>query len=150
MSRQTYRIEPDLYVGPSWRLQQWRDRGTALVIVADRVPGLPDCNVAVKPAGKNRIPGEAIPRGFLQLISDQGNTMADHVDSTSNDRTTNNAVRHKYRVLTDEEKAQMQKIKDDGLAMLEYFDSIGQSRELSLAKTKIEEAVMWSCKHVTS
>ena len=75
--------------------------------------------------------------------------MADHVASTSDQRTVNNAMRHSYRVLTDAEKAQMQTIKDMGLAFFEYVDSIAQSREISLAKTKIEEAVMWAVKHVT-
>lgn len=71
------------------------------------------------------------------------------VESVSNERTVNNTMRHQYRVLTDDEKAQMQKIKDLGLEMLTYVDSVGQSREMSLAKTKIEEAVMWAVKHVT-
>ena len=71
------------------------------------------------------------------------------VDSTSDDRTINNVMRHGYRTLSDEEKVQMQAIKDGGLAMWEMFDAIGQSRELSLAKTKAEEAVMWAVKHVT-
>lgn len=71
------------------------------------------------------------------------------VESTSNERTVNNTMRHQYRVLSDEEKAQMQKIKDMGLEMLIYIDSVGASREMSLAKTKIEEAVMWAVKHVT-
>jgi hypothetical protein len=30
-----------------------------------------------------------------------------------------------------------------------YIEALGQSRELSLAKTKIEEAVMWAVKHIT-
>ena len=72
------------------------------------------------------------------------------VDSTSDARTVNNVMRHAYRVLTDGEKATMQKIKDDGLALHDYFTSIGTSRELSIAKTKIEEAVMWAVKHVTA
>lgn len=76
--------------------------------------------------------------------------MTEHVDSASDDRTANNAVRHKYRVLSDEEKAQMTELKDMGAAFLEKCDTIGSSRELSLAKTKIEEAVMWSVKHVTA
>lgn len=71
------------------------------------------------------------------------------VESTSNERTVNNTMRHQYRVLSDEEKAQMQKIKDMGLEMLTYIDGIGASREMSIAKTKIEEAVMWAVKHVT-
>ncbi len=71
------------------------------------------------------------------------------VDSTSDARTVNNVMRHAYRVLTDDEKAIMQKIKDDGLALHQYVESLGVSRELSVAKTKIEEAVMWAIKHLT-
>ncbi len=71
------------------------------------------------------------------------------VDSTSDERTVNNTMRHQYRALSDEEKAQMQAIKDKGLELCELIESIGQSRELSLAKTKAEEAVMWAVKHVT-
>lgn len=71
------------------------------------------------------------------------------VPSTSDERTINNVMRHGYRVLTEDEKFQMQHIKDEGLQLWEYLDSIGASRELSLAKTKIEEAVMWAVKHVT-
>lgn len=76
--------------------------------------------------------------------------MAEQVNSTSDDRTVNNVMRHAYRVLTDEEKAAMQKLKDDGLAFWEFLDSLGSSRELSVAKTKIEEAVMWAVKHITA
>lgn len=75
--------------------------------------------------------------------------MPQTVNSTSDDRTVNNVMRHAYRVLTDEEKQQMQAIKDTGLQFHELLESIGQSRELSLAKTKIEEAVMWAVKHIT-
>lgn len=71
------------------------------------------------------------------------------VASTSDDRTVNNVMRHAYRVLSDEEKAQMQAIKDAGLAFHDLVDGIGPSREMSLAKTKIEEAVMWAVKHIT-
>lgn len=76
--------------------------------------------------------------------------MTEHVDSASDDRTANNAVRHKYRVLSEEEKAQMTELKDMGAAFLAKCDEIGSSREMSLAKTKMEEAVMWSVKHVTA
>ena len=72
------------------------------------------------------------------------------VNSTSDERTVNNVMRHAYRVLTDAEKASMQKIKDDGLAFHEFIASLGTSRELSVAKTKIEEAVMWAVKHITA
>lgn len=72
------------------------------------------------------------------------------VSSTGDDRTANNVMRHAYRVLSDAEKANMQKIKDDGLAFHNLIDSLGQSRELSIAKTKVEEAVMWAVKHITA
>ena len=75
--------------------------------------------------------------------------MTQHVDSASDDRTANNAMRHTYRVLSDAEKMQMVELKDAGAQFLILCDSIGTSRELSLAKTKIEEAVMWAVKHVT-
>lgn len=80
------------------------------------------------------------------------------VDSTSDSRTVNNLMRHKYRVLSDAEKGQMQALKDEGLAFVKTLHRIGGtdengerqgSRELSLAQTKIEEAVMWAVKHVT-
>lgn len=71
------------------------------------------------------------------------------IPSTSDERTVNNTMRHQYRVLTDAEKASMLAVKDAGLAFYELVDGLGQSRELSLAKTKIEEAVMWATKHIT-
>lgn len=71
------------------------------------------------------------------------------MDSTSDDRTTNNVVRHQYRVLSDGEKAQMLALKDMGAAFIAKCDEIGQSREMSLAKTNAEQAVMWAVKHVT-
>ena len=72
------------------------------------------------------------------------------VDSTSDERTVNNVMRHGYRVLTDAEKVAMQNIKDEGLTFWGLVDGLGQSRELSVAKTKIEEAVMWAVKHLTA
>ena len=75
--------------------------------------------------------------------------MPEVVDSTSDARTINNVMRHGYRVLSDDEKAQMQAIKDKGLELWTLIGSIGESRELSLAKTRTEEAVMWAVKHIT-
>ena len=72
------------------------------------------------------------------------------VDSTSDARTVNNTMRHAYRVLSDAEKANMQAIKDYGLAFHEFVSGLGNSREISIAKTKIEEAVMWAVKHITA
>lgn len=80
------------------------------------------------------------------------------VNSTSDDRTKNNVMRHEYRVLNDEEKAQMQALKDKGLEFIELLHAIGRtgpsnptygSRELSLAATNMEQAVMWAVKHIT-
>jgi hypothetical protein len=75
--------------------------------------------------------------------------MNEMVDSTSDNRTVNNVMRHAYRVLSAEEKLQMQIIKDKGLDFFSYLETVGTSREISLAKTKIEEAVMWAVKHIT-
>lgn len=71
------------------------------------------------------------------------------IDSTSDERVVNNVVRHEYRVLTDDEKVQMRDLKDAGLAFITICRAIGDSRELSLAVTRAEEAVMWAVKHVT-
>lgn len=72
-----------------------------------------------------------------------------NVDSASDDRTANNAVRHQYRVLNDAEKEQMIRLKDLGAAFIAECQKIGGSRELSLAITNAEQAVMWAVKHVT-
>lgn len=91
--------------------------------------------------------------------------MPDHVDSASDQRTANNAVRHKYRVLSDAEKAQMTAIKDKGAEFLALIDSVrtpmGEpdangmamgtiDRELNIAAERVEEAVMWAVKHITA
>lgn len=75
--------------------------------------------------------------------------MTDKIDSASNDRTANNAVRHTYRILTDAEKQQMVDLKDIGAAFIAKCQDIGGSRELALAITNAEQAVMWAVKHVT-
>ena len=75
--------------------------------------------------------------------------MSDHVHSASDDRTANNAVRHTYRVLSDAEKQQMVDLKDIGAAFIAKCQEIGGSRELALAITNAEQAVMWAVKHVT-
>jgi hypothetical protein len=58
-------------------------------------------------------------------------------------------MRHEYRILSEEEKLQMKGIKDIGVEFVILCNGIGRSRELSLAITKMEEAVMWAVKHVT-
>jgi hypothetical protein len=74
----------------------------------------------------------------------------ENVKSESDQRTVNNTVRHQYRVLSDIEKAQMVALKDKGLDFIELCKAIGTSRELSLAITNAEQAVMWAVKHVTA
>jgi len=81
------------------------------------------------------------------------------VDSTSDARTANNAVRHQYRVLSETEKAQMQEVKDMGAAFIAKLHEIGgtdsegdrfASRDLSLANTHAEDAVMRAVRHITA
>lgn len=91
----------------------------------------------------------------------EGKTMTDHVDSTGDDRTANNAARHKYRVLSDAEKAQMQEIKDRGAELIEAICAIEQhpvpddatplpDRNLELARQHIEDGVMRAVRHITA
>jgi len=79
-------------------------------------------------------------------------------DSTSDQRTVNNVVGHEYRVLSDAEKAQMKNIKDMGKAFIEALHEIGgteiggdrfASRDLALANTHAEDAVIRACRHIT-
>lgn len=58
-------------------------------------------------------------------------------------------MRREYRPLTDVEKKTMDSVKSIGQNFYDACDLIGTSRELSLAKTKVEEAVMWAVKHIS-
>ena len=63
-----------------------------------------------------------------------------------------NVMRHEYKELSIEDKAAMARVKDYGLDFYTFCNLLGgdtSSRELSIAKTKIEEAVMWATKHIT-
>lgn len=72
------------------------------------------------------------------------------VPAESDARVINNVMRHEYRILTEEEKLQMKELKDMGLQFVKYIEASGRkSREMSLAITKIEEAVMWAVKDIT-
>lgn len=75
--------------------------------------------------------------------------MSTHIDSTDAERVENSPIRHQYRLLSDQEKALMVDIKDQGQKLLDLIQKCGSSRELSIAITKTEEAVMWAVKHVT-
>lgn len=75
------------------------------------------------------------------------------VSAQSDERTANNtnAVRHNYRVLTDEEKAAMVAVKDAGQALIDAFSAhCKPSRETSLAITNAEQSVMWAVKGLTA
>ncbi len=85
--------------------------------------------------------------------------MTDKIDNASDERTANNAGRHQYRRLTDAEKAQMQEIKDMGAAFIAKLHEIGgtnpkgaqfASRDLSLANTHAEDAVMRAVRYITA
>jgi hypothetical protein len=81
------------------------------------------------------------------LVDDDGHEHPPH--SIADTRIINNVMRHEYRILTDEEKHQMSLVKDLGLDLHNVLTNMGDSRCLSVAKTKIEEAVMWAVKHIT-
>jgi hypothetical protein len=80
------------------------------------------------------------------------------VKSEGDGRVVNNVMRHKYRVLGDAEKAQMLRVKDAGAAFVALLHEIGgsdpggdrqASRDLSLAQTHAEDAVMRAVRHIT-
>lgn len=70
--------------------------------------------------------------------------------NTDYKRTSNNTLRHEYRTLNDAEKKQISDVKNLGEVFLGTIDELGSSHELSIAKTKIEEAVFWAVKDITS
>jgi hypothetical protein len=70
------------------------------------------------------------------------------VDST-NGTTDADVMRMQYRTLTPDEQAQIVAVKGNAASLYGFLGTLGNSRELSLAKTKVEEAVMWATKHIT-
>ena len=53
------------------------------------------------------------------------------------------------RALNEAELANLHSVKSAGREFFDLVASMGNSREISLAKTKIEEAVMWAVKGIT-
>jgi len=60
-----------------------------------------------------------------------------------------NPFRKNYRELTDFEKKFIGEIKDKATELFDMIDTYPETRENSLAKTKLEESVMWIVKQVT-
>lgn len=66
-----------------------------------------------------------------------------------------NVFRKQYRPLSDAEKAYLEALKDKAQELYDLIEtgnptqSVPQSREKSLAKTNLEQAVMWAVKDVT-
>lgn len=54
-----------------------------------------------------------------------------------------------YRELTEVEKNRVEAIKSVATELYTHFAEIKDGRETSLAKTKLEEAVMWAVKGLT-
>ena len=69
-------------------------------------------------------------------------------DSTSNERTKNNTMRHQYRELTNEEKMRIGNIKELSFQLMELIQET-PGRESSIAITNLETATMWAVKGIT-
>jgi hypothetical protein len=76
--------------------------------------------------------------------------MTEYIDSMSDERVINNVFRHEYRVLSTPEKLSVQTVKNRGLDLFNVIiDHVPAGREQSLARTKLEEAVMWAVRGIT-
>lgn len=72
------------------------------------------------------------------------------MESVDTNKASNpDVMRMQYRTLTADEQAQMVAVKGNAASLYGHLCTLGASRELSLAKTKLEEAVMWATKHIT-
>lgn len=61
-----------------------------------------------------------------------------------------NVFRPDYRELSDDEKQLVSDLKDKANELFLIIDGVlGQGRELAIAKTKLEESVMWAVKGIT-
>jgi hypothetical protein len=79
---------------------------------------------------------------------------AETVESTSDERVVNNSTRQQYRVLSDDEKEQVDRFKQLGADFIDdcavLRDSETQAaREFELAITHMEDAVMRAVRGVT-
>jgi len=58
--------------------------------------------------------------------------------------------KEEWKPLTDEQKTNVAEIKELGNKFYHGLTCLKPSREVSIAKTKIEEAVMWAVRHITA
>jgi ribosomal protein S17 len=61
----------------------------------------------------------------------------------------NDIFRKKTQYVNEETKHLITKVKEKAEELYGDIVSCGESREISIAKTKLEEAVMWTVKHLT-
>ena len=64
------------------------------------------------------------------------------------DRT--DPTRREYRRLAEGEREAVARVKGAGADLIRAIESLGSSREISIAKTNAEQAVMWAVKHITA
>jgi hypothetical protein len=69
------------------------------------------------------------------------------MDGTS---TETDKVRQYKRMLDNAERNKMHEIKQPGQELIDLSDSLDPSPEIERAKSRVEEGVMWSVKHITS
>lgn len=77
--------------------------------------------------------------------------------STDDGRVSVSGIRHSYRELDDREWDLVREVKDQGQRLWDIAEEEqrragrpGQARSFALAKTKIEEAVMWLAHGITA
>lgn len=59
-------------------------------------------------------------------------------------------MRLKFRALSDQESGAAERIKLLGAELWFAINALGEKREYSLAKTNLEQAVMWAVKGITA
>jgi phosphoribosylaminoimidazole-succinocarboxamide synthase len=67
----------------------------------------------------------------------------------SEENQNNDIFRKSYRDLTSDERDAIMKVKNLARIVAEFLDELPASREISLARTKLEECVMWATKSIT-
>ena len=104
---------------------------------------------------------DAVRDAAVEYLIDLGaeDDAPDTVASVSDARTVNNTTRQRYRVLSELEKAQCDGLRELGAMFIGLLHEIGgtdpddtrmASRDLSLALTHMEDAVMRAVRHVTA